>query len=89
MKLEVGNPVKMISPVTMGEETLEAGTIGVVNALATMPTNAEGTEHAEFVWFMPHNQLKSYVFLAERVELLTDEEADELGIAEWDIPEEA
>lgn len=76
--IQKGSAVRLLEQ----HEHLPAGTVGLVNTVVNVDK--------KYVWFMPSTEFSIYILDAERFELLSDEEAQEIGFEELipEIPED-
>ena len=72
MSIKTANYVRIVEAEGL-PENLTKGMIGCVN-------NVIEIEDCEYIFFMPTDEFKSYVFTSDRVEVLSDEEVAALEL---------
>lgn len=79
-KIEKGSAVKLIDNTACKD--IPVGTVGIANAVVTVDER--------YVWFMPSTKFEVFVLREDKLELIPDDVAQEMGFEEFipDVPEE-
>lgn len=79
LKPETGLPCRIINGDGLEEQGIFTGDVGMINSVVEIPVD-ESMTMQEFIYFMPKDEMKSYVIASNRVEVIDEEEAIHLGI---------
>ena len=87
LKVETGLPCRIIDGTDLESQGIFKGDVGMINSVVEIPVDEDMTME-EFIYFMPKDEMKSYVISSSRIEVIDEEEAIHLGIMDVaELPE--